>query len=588
MNPLNYIKGAALKVKNYFAWKFEGAERWSEKRQDIPGYGNHDAHIDIDAMSRAELVRKSRQFERNRAIVNKMADLFEQYTVGATGLQISAASSDEEWNQKAQEVFEEWQPHCDLMSQNGFATFQSLTARAWFIDGEVFILKTRGDAPPFRPRVQLIESHRIATPPAQYHREGIDIVDGIQLDKRGRPAGYWARVGFGDDEFRLIDAKDMIHVFEPSRPGQYRGIPFITPVINAIIDLEDLKSLEMDAAKANALIANVLYTTNGEVTAKDARRSKFDDTLATSGTTGGSATERAQAVANVIRSKTIALKTNEKFESHTSDRPTVTTQTYWDYVTWEICAGVGMSKLIVFPNSIQGTVARGTYELDNAFFCSRSSVLQGVFILVRNYVIDWERQRDMRIADAPSDWFKCSTRPPKAVNVDVGRNSTAILNELEAGLTTIEDEYAAKGMDGRVQITKRAREIAFIKKAAQDASKEYGVEVTPSEISSFAVTKMAPTTTEPDANGEPVPQSGQTIEEAKAAMDAYGVGVRAGAITPNNNDEDHFRTALKIPKANENVKKAWQEDGGVRRPITLVGKDGSLGDIPVPTEGEEQ
>ena len=72
-------------------------------------------------------------------------------------------------------------------------------------------------------------------------------------------------------------------------------------------------------------------------------------------------------------------------------------------------------------------------------------------------------------------------------------------------------------------------------------------------------------------------------------MDAYGVGVRAGAITPNDEDEAAFRESLGLPAMNTNVNKAWSEDGGVRRPITLVGREGGLpGQSAAPNEDPEQ
>lgn len=63
--------------------------------------------------------------------------------------------------------------------------------------------------------------------------------------------------------------------------------------------------------------------------------------------------------------------------------------------------------------------------------------------------------------------------------------------------------------------------------------------------------------------------SGGEGEDIKGTLDAYGVGVRAGAITPQVEDEDHFREKLGTPKANSSVKETWSKDGGTRRPITL-------------------
>jgi capsid protein len=58
-------------------------------------------------------------------------------------------------------------------------------------------------------------------------------------------------------------------------------------------------------------------------------------------------------------------------------------------------------------------------------------------------------------------------------------------------------------------------------------------------------------------------------EQLKIAMDTYGIGVRAGAITPTAEDEKFFRAQTGLPLLTSKAKEARKEDGGVRRPITL-------------------
>lgn len=62
-------------------------------------------------------------------------------------------------------------------------------------------------------------------------------------------------------------------------------------------------------------------------------------------------------------------------------------------------------------------------------------------------------------------------------------------------------------------------------------------------------------------------EGSKTIKEV---VDAFGVAVRAGVITPTLDDEEHFRQQLGLATPAV-VKEAWDEDGGFRRPITLKG-----------------
>lgn len=78
--------------------------------------------------------------------------------------------------------------------------------------------------------------------------------------------------------------------------------------------------------------------------------------------------------------------------------------------------------------------------------------------------------------------------------------------------------------------------------------------------------------------------------EFKAKADAYGVAVRAGAITPQIDDEQAMRAEAGFPPMSEAAKKAWEEDKGVRRPITLQheGKTSPFGNQPTEEPQDEQ
>lgn len=59
------------------------------------------------------------------------------------------------------------------------------------------------------------------------------------------------------------------------------------------------------------------------------------------------------------------------------------------------------------------------------------------------------------------------------------------------------------------------------------------------------------------------------IGKLKDLLDAYGVGVRAGVLTPCIDDENAFREMLGLDPAPAAVSKAWEDQGGIRIPVTL-------------------
>jgi hypothetical protein len=59
------------------------------------------------------------------------------------------------------------------------------------------------------------------------------------------------------------------------------------------------------------------------------------------------------------------------------------------------------------------------------------------------------------------------------------------------------------------------------------------------------------------------------VDSAKGWIDLYGVGVRAGVITPQISDEAFIRAKLGLPEMSDAAKTSWAKTNGVRQPITL-------------------
>lgn len=422
-----------------------------------------DARFDATQATRYELTRKIRYFEQNSPLVQKLADLFELFTVGPNGLIMTPGSEDEEWAAAAKTFYADWSQAPDLCSLLPISVLQSLSARLWFIDGEVFILKTRTDKPPYRPRIRLIESHRVGTPTGD-QAAGRTIVDGVEVDRNGCPIAYWVQDGFEAGDYARIPAENIIHIHEPSRAGMYRGITPFYATLNALHDLDDLMRMEMQVAKDQADTSKVIKTPTGEVTDPNDPNGWNVQTEADTTGQGNPLTEYYR---RVFGPTTKVMKVGDEIDKSGPERPTVVQQWYWRFLCEEICNGVGIPLTMVFPDSMQGTVYRGVLDSANAFFRSRSAVLAGAWKQVWEYALDTGSRLEVSIADKPVDWRMVTVRPPRAVNVDVGRNSSAMLAELEAGTRTFAQVYAETGEDWRDQLEQKAKEAAFINQLAR-------------------------------------------------------------------------------------------------------------------------
>ena len=421
-----------------------------------------DARLDLTKASREVLQAKSRDFERNSPLYTKLADTWEQYVVG-TGIQFTSASQDATWNITADSVFERWKPLSDLQSRFGFDNLQGVIARSLFIDGEVFVLLTREGA---YPRIQLIEAHRCETPDQLRSQEGKGIVDGVELDANGRPIAYWFET---NEVYRREDAANVVHIYEPSRPGLYRGIPYCTAALNVLHDLEDLRALEMRASKDAAELSTIYKTSTGELPpALVSMAEKFRTASTASGTSSSISETKREYYQNSVGGRNIVLQNGDEAIQHVPERPGANTREYWRLLAGDVCACAGIPLSIVYPDSMQGTVYRGSVDAFAAFCRAKTAVLSTYFRRIREYVIQIEATYNRGIAKLPDDWRKVSSGTVRAPNVDIGRNSNAMIAELAAGLRTWNSIASELGLDGKQLLKEKADELVYIAQLAQD------------------------------------------------------------------------------------------------------------------------
>ena len=78
------------------------------------------------------------------------------------------------------------------------------------------------------------------------------------------------------------------------------------------------------------------------------------------------------------------------------------------------------------------------------------------------------------------------------------------------------------------------------------------------------------------------------VIQLKTLIDAYGVAVRAGALTPQQEDEVYFRRLMDLPEMSAANKDAWHDAKGIKQPITLkTGLDEAQPAEPQPQEENE-
>lgn len=268
--------------------------------QMAAGYGNHGASTsknaflgwvigggspddDIDLHS-ATLRQRARDLDMGGGIPRAAVNT-EKTTVIGVGLKPKPAIDYEalgmteeaalEWKKIAKREFDFWAEgkFCDAAHRKNFYQLQRLAFRSYLVSGDVIALLPMFPAPgtPYTLHVQLLEADRLATPDsggestAEEAENGKGrIIDGVEIDEGGRVVKYHianrhplSETQTGTVEFVAIDAygadtgmPNVLHVYVPERPEQYRGTPMIAPVIE--------KTKQLDRYLNSELMANVV------------------------------------------------------------------------------------------------------------------------------------------------------------------------------------------------------------------------------------------------------------------------------------------------------------------------------------------
>jgi lambda family phage portal protein len=158
-----------------------------------------------------------------------------------------------------------------------FSLLQALSFRKTLEDGDVLVnlprIKRAGS--PYSLKLQLIEAARLCNP------RGVTdtalLAGGIQKDDHGapvtyhvasrHPGNYRTRTASKDITWTPLDAFGkatgaplVLHLFDKTRPGQSRGVPYLTPVVELIKQLGRYTDAEVMAAVVSGMLT--VFVTN--------------------------------------------------------------------------------------------------------------------------------------------------------------------------------------------------------------------------------------------------------------------------------------------------------------------------------------
>lgn len=243
------------------------------------------ALTDYDIGTQSALVARCRDAYRNQSLARAAVERLKHNAVGC-GLRLQAHIDYEQIGISEKDAtaterfvereFEHWCYNSDYERSLPFSKQQILAIVSMLISGDC-IVNT-----PFRVypgcdyglKVQVIEGDRLCNP--NNSTDTRTMQRGVELDADGVPTAYhimtqhpgdtlidewrWQRFSiFGQETGR----RRIFLPFDKERPGQYRGVPFLAPILEPLRQLDRYSDAELTAAVVSALFTVFVKTDAG-------------------------------------------------------------------------------------------------------------------------------------------------------------------------------------------------------------------------------------------------------------------------------------------------------------------------------------
>lgn len=178
---------------------------------------------------------------------------------------------------------------CDTQDQNNFYELQQIAFNDWLKNGEEFALiryDSETSQMPYQIRIKLIQADRVSTPNSfDGDYDGIDkmlkngnrIMNGIEINPDGKVTAYYISSHFPGEDYtesqkwsrvakrgEKTGNPNILHIFNADTAEQYRGVPFLAPVIQTVKQVTRYTEAEIMAAVVNALFAIFITTKDGD------------------------------------------------------------------------------------------------------------------------------------------------------------------------------------------------------------------------------------------------------------------------------------------------------------------------------------
>ena len=218
--------------------------------------------------SLGSLRSRSRELSRNDPQICGALDCLVSNIVGM-GISPRWQLSDSNLKKRIQQLWSDWTQEADAGGLLDFYGLQSLIARSIIESGEVLIrfCPKRSGSLLVPLQLQILEADHLDETYNTIAPNGNEIRMGIEFDKAGKRAAYWMFREHPGEVFMTvrnqfdrirIPASEILHAYQPLRPGQQRGRPWLASLILTMHELNQFNDAELVRKKTAAMFGGFI------------------------------------------------------------------------------------------------------------------------------------------------------------------------------------------------------------------------------------------------------------------------------------------------------------------------------------------
>jgi lambda family phage portal protein len=456
-------------------------------------------NTEIGAASQS-LRDRSRDLVRNNALAARTMAVLGSALVG-DGVRPQPRTGNADLDVLLLDLWGSWGLDADADGRFDPYGLQRLAVTSWLESGES-LMRRRWRAPTdplwLPVQIQLLEADFLAdnlwtvgrTPDDERIQYGIEL-DGIGRRRayrlyRTHPGETGQSLGAGIETV-MVPAREVSHIYLPTRPGQLRGVPWLSPVMLDLRDLDDLEHTEIVRQKMQATVMGVRYTDSLDPVGLSDDVEQNDDGEWVE-------TMRPGMLPKLPSGERIEFFAPQQFggfrESvqHYQRIVALGAQIPYEVLTGDL-TGVNYSSIRAGMIEYRRLLSTMTRQVVVPHVCQPMWrwMVEAAMLAGRLPMMDSETMaRAMR-----PDWH-----PPRWIAIDREAEAKADILEMQAGLRTLSESAAERGSDWRTVLAQLAEE--------RETAEEMGL-----SLSGFGSTSPSQAVTMPAGVAEPDAEDAQ-------------------------------------------------------------------------------